>query len=201
MKKTLLFVIVILSFILTGCCEMKMDSLEEYKYYISESKIGYSSKELDHPDYFLPTHSFLNDYEYIVGEYHYYEHNPFCEIFTDKLPPDRTLIVLKYSESTYQEAKECVLNNIPKYDDYYYIYNDYQFYINKNFMDRFDENSYPQIPNWLTMVCYNDDNYVICFLGFSNSYPKLDEKYLTDLENNWQSFIEQYYGEYYDFSK
>ena len=42
---------------------------------------------------------------------------------------------------------------------------------------------------------------VICFLGFSNSYPKLDEKYLTDLENNWQSFIEQYYGDYYDFSK
>ena len=201
MKRVILLILIVLScFGLTGCCETKMDSLEEYKHYISESKIGYSSKELDHPDYFLPTHTFLNDYEYIMGEYHYYEHNPFCEIVTDKLPPDRTLIVLKYSESTYQEAKECVLNNIPKYDNYYYTYNDYQFYINKNFMDRFDGNYYPQIPRWFTMVCYNDDNYMICFLGFCNSYPKLDEKYLTDLENNWKSFIDQYYGEWYSFS-
>lgn len=29
----------------------------------------------------------------------------------------------------------------------------------------------------------------------------LDEKYLNNFEENFTSFIDQYYGEYYDFSK
>ena len=74
------------------------------------------------------------------------------------------------------------------------------FYVNGNFMMSFPDEYLPEIPNWFTMVSYNDLNNMICFLGFHNSYPKLPDKFLYDLQNNWQSFIEQYYGEFFVFN-
>ena len=202
MKKiTTYLLLLIVPFILSGCYEIKYNSLDEYKEYITNSKIGHSDFELDHPKYFLPTYTYLNDYTYLEGSYHFYSNSPFCDLDDKKQIPDRTLIVLKYDKDVYYEAKKCALDNIPIYEDKYYFYNNYQFYVNQNFMDSFDDKHRPEVPEWFTMVCYNDENNMICFLGFNNSYPKLDEKYLNDLDNNWISFIDTYYGEYYDFSK
>ena len=67
-------------------------------------------------------------------------------------------------------------------------------------MDRYVDVSVPEIPNVFTMVCYNDDNNMICFLGFCKTYPELDEKYINNFEENFTSFIDQYYGEYYNFN-
>jgi len=55
------------------------------------------------------------------------------------------------------------------------------------------------------MACYNDESHILIFIGLYSGTlagPScLDEKYLNDLDNNWISFIDTYYGEYYDFSK
>ena len=60
-------------------------------------------------------------------------------------------------------------------------------------------------PRKFTMACFNDDINVLIFIGFY-SYIKFgssifEEKYLNNFEENFTSFIDQYYGEYYDFSK
>ena len=54
-----------------------------------------------------------------------------------------------------------------------------------------------------TFACYNDENHTLIFLGIYASYynSTLDQKYIDDIEGNWMDFIDQYYGEYYDFSK
>ena len=72
--------------------------------------------------------------------------------------------------------------------------------MNGKFMKRFSDDKLPEIPNWFTMVSYNDLNNMICFLGFHNSYPELPDKFLNDLQNNWESFIDQYYGEFFNFN-
>ena len=110
------------------------------------------------------------------------------------------LLILKYEKSEYLEAKDYTLSNIPQYEEYFYTYNQYHFYVNKNFKDRYEKNQVPEMPHIFTMVCYNDEYNIIGFLGFSNTYPELDEKYINNLDENWTSFIDQYYGEYYDFS-
>ena len=186
--------ILIFAFSLTGCFyTIEHHSLDEYKAQIARSKIGYSDFETDLPDYFLPSLTFLDDYTYLDGQFHFYEEPPWG---ADK--PDRTFLWLKYDEETYLEAKECVLNSIPVFNDKYYFYGDYLFYVNGNFQKTIGG---PTIPEWFTMVCYNDTNNTICFLGFCNAYPKLDDKYMNDLDNNWESFIDTYFGEYYDFSQ
>ena len=198
-KKSLFLLIL---FMLTSCCyKTEYNSLEEYKKKINETGLGYSSFELDKPEYFLPGNTFLEDFSYLNGEYFFYEKSAFCDICGNEKMPDRVLLALEYDTASYYDAKEFVISNIPKYENYSYSYYNYHFYMNGNFMERFSNEELPEIPNWFTMVSYNDLNNMICFLGFHNSYPELDEKYLNDLENNWQSFIDQYYGKYYDFSE
>lgn len=195
MKKIGIFILLSVVLMLSGCFyEIEYNSLDDYKETITNSTIGYSDLGLDQPKYFLPSNTFLDDYEYLEGNYFFYDRSAFSDLFLDKSVPSRALIVLRYDAKKYDEAKECVLNNIPQYEDYFYTYNGYQFYVNKNLTD-------PRVPEWFTMVCYNDENNVICFLGFHNSYPPLDDKYLNDLDNHWESFIDEYYGEYYDFSQ
>ena len=200
MKKFYLILISILLVFLTSCCyEIEKNDLYDYKQYISESGIGYSDVELDHPDYFLPSRTFLTDYEYLTGNFYYYENSPFCDTDEHKYKPDRSFISLTYNKETYCLAKANVLKNIAVYNEKYYHYNDYQFYINKNFMDSIDTQDSTKMPSWFTMVCYNDTNNTIIFLGFSQSYPKLDDKYLYNIDNNWGDFIKQYYGDLYNF--
>ena len=200
MYKSCLFLLVLL--VLTSCCyNTEYNSLEDYKKKINETGLGYSSFELDNPDDFLPGTTFLEDFPYLNGEYYFYEKSSFCDICGDEKMPNRVLIALEYDTTYYYDTKEFVINNIHQYENYSYSYNNYHFYINSKFMGRFSNGELPEIPNWFTMVSYNDSNNMICFLGFHNSYPKLPEKYLNDLQNNWQSFIVQYYGEFFDFSK
>ena len=197
--KSCLFLLTL--FMLTSCCyKTEYNSLEEYKKKINETGLGYSSFELDKPEYFLPGNTFLEEFSYLNGEYFFYENSAFCDICGNEKMPNRVLIALEYDTASYYDAKEFVISNIPKYENYSYSYNNYYFYMNGKFMERFSDDKLPEIPNWFTMVSYNDLNNMICFLGFHNSYPELPDKFLNDLQNNWESFIDQYYGEFFNFN-
>ena len=200
MYKIKFFLIIITLFILSSCCyEIEYKSIDEYKERVMTSGFGFYDVEIDHPKYLLPSNNYLDEYSYLEGNYYFYENSPFCDFVMEKHKPNRYLIILKYSENIYYEAKQFVLENIPIYMEKKYSINNYQFYINKNFMDRFDKNDLPQVPKWMTMVGYNDEKSIICFLGFNNSYPKLEDKYLNEFDNNFEDFIVQYYSEYYEF--
>lgn len=201
MKKSKL-ISLLTTFLLSGCCyAIEKNSINEYKEKIAINDFGFSEIELDKPQYFLPSNTFLDVFKFLEGEYYFYEpcvHNKFC---SDYWKPIKVLLVLKYDECEYLKAKEYTNENIPKYKEYFYVYNDYQFYINKNFMDRYKNISIPEIPNIFTMVGYNDQYNIICFLGYAKTYNEMDEKYINNFDENFTSFIDQYYGEYYDFSK
>lgn len=207
MKKVIaiILLLVTLSVLLTGCGVSEVKSLDWYKEWLAARsfQFGFSDVGIDHPKYYLPSNTFLDDYTYLEGHHYYYETEDFNFLFNPNFMPDRSLIVLKYEETVYWQAKQCVLDNIPVFEDKYYTYGNYQFYVNKNFMDKFDYTAPARpIPEWCTMVCYNDANNTIGFLGFyKRAAYQLPEKYINDLENNWESFIDDYYGEYYDFSK
>lgn len=200
MKKFSICILLSFLFILSGCSVIEYNSLDEYKELMKKHGIGYSDVGIDSSDELLPSNTFLYDYEYLEGSYYYYDNEVF-NLPNEHYMPDRTLITLKYDNEKYYKAKECVLENIPQYGDYFYTYNNYQFYFNKNSMDRHYDEHPPEIFHWFTMACYNDENNMICFLGFNKTYHFRDDKYLNDLDNNWEAFIDEYYGEYFDFSK
>ena len=205
MKKVIaiILLLVTLSILLTGCGVVEINSLDRYKEWVSETTFGFSEVEIDHPKWFLPSYTFLDDYIYIEGNFYYYSTEDLHFLINKDFMPDRSLLTLKYEESVYLQAKQCVLDNILVFEDKYYTYGNYQFYVNKNFMDKVNYTAPDRpLPERCTMVCYNDENNTICFLGFyKRAAYQLSEKYINDLESNWTSFIDQYYGEYYDFSK
>lgn len=203
MKKIIIMLGFVMTILLSCCsCTERHNSLDEYKEFIVRSGIGYSDVEIDHPTYFLPSLTFLHDFDYKEGNYYYYDPGLKDSIVYKNNKPHKTLIVLKYEEPEYQKAKQFMLKEIPPYRRKYYVYGNYNFYINSNFMKSFDYTlPAPTFPRWVTMAYYNDNSYILGFIGMYIDINALEDKYLNDIENNWASFIDEYYGEYYDFSK
>lgn len=202
--KRLVSVILIMmcSLFVVGCYQdLEKNSLDEYILHISHNKIGYSSVEIDHPDYFLPSLTFIQDYDYIAGKYYWREEDHLRGLFTTNVNPEISFLCLQYDETTYYNAKEFMLGKIEPYNNMFYEYNNYIFFENSNAIKLRSSSS--RIPEWFTMACYNDVNYTLIFIGFDSGTlagPScLEKKYLENIEDNWISFLEQYYGECYDF--
>ena len=61
MKRLVSIILIMMcSLFVVGCYQdLEKNSLDEYILHISHNKIGYSSVEIDHPDYFLPSLTFI----------------------------------------------------------------------------------------------------------------------------------------------
>jgi len=204
MKKIISFILVIcMSLSLTSCYnDLQKNSLEEYVARVTKNQGGFSSHSIDNPRYFLPSISFLEEYGYLEGTYFWREDDSWREVFDqESVFPYIALLALKYDENTYKEAKKTMLEEIQPYEDKFYYYNEYNFYVNSNHRDIVMDGK-SRFPIEFTMACYNDENNTLIFMGFFISlYYCLDEKYLEDIEGNWEAFVDQYYGAYYDFSQ
>ena len=201
MKKLIAFVLIVcMSFCLSGCnLSVVEDSLDEYIAFVKKNEFGFSSLGIDDSKYFLPSASFLTDYEYLEGMYFLRDEDSWREwLGLKENIPEIAILTLKYDESTYEKAKQVMLEEIKPYNDKFYYYNDYNFYINSNHLDIVIDGE-TRFPQSFTMACYNDENYTLIFMGFY-AHP-LDEKYLEDIEGNWEAFVDQYFGAYYDFSQ
>ncbi len=203
MKRLISIILIMLcSMVLVGCYQdLERDSLDEYILNINQNKIGYSNVEIDHPDYFLPSATFIQDYDYVDGKYYWREDDPLRGLFTTNVDPEISFLCLQYDKTTYYNAKEFMLKEIEPYNNKFYEYKNYVFYENSNFINL----HYRNFPEWFTMACYNDEKYTLIYIGFNSStlagLSCLDKKYLENFEGNWISFLEQYYGESYDFHK
>lgn len=207
MKKIICVLIAFLLLILTSCsCSNKVNyhnSLDEYKKEVKRSAhlpepYGFSWEGLDWPNVFLPSATFLEDFDYITGGYVLREEDSIIPV-KDKYNADIVILYLEYGEVDYDSAKEFTIDNIFQYGDVY-SYNRYHFYRNNNYIKKYYDPKYPQDfiyqCNW---VGYNDDKQIIMFLSH---YIK-DETIETikeDFQKNFGLFLETYYGEFYDFN-
>lgn len=196
-KRVLSVIMLIFSILSLSSCytDFYYDSLDEYIKQIKTNENGFSSFEIDHPQYFLPTKSFITDFQYLDGRYIFYEEDIFK---FKKSHPSISILVLRYGEYAYSNAKTTMIDKLKNSDNIYYTYNDYNFYKNEKFMLYRGEQWFPK---WFTMACFNDKEQKLCFIGFYCSSDSFVKKYANDMDGNWMSFIDDYYGEYYDFSK
>ncbi len=195
MKKiVVLFYLLILAVSLCSCKTViiQHDSITEYVARIEGSNhgFGYSELEIDAAPYLLPSKTFITEYKYEAGEYHYYE-----EIDNAHNEPYISFLRLEYDELMYVKAKDFMLVNIPQYNDQIYKYNDYVFYQNGNFASHNLQYGYDGFGRWFTMACYNDAKQELVFIGFY----AIGAIELT--QQTWCDFIDKYYGQYHDFSK
>ena len=87
MKKIINFLLISMCIVLLSSCyqDLKKDSLDEYILQINQNKIGFSSVEIDHPDYFLQSLTFIQDYDYIDAKYYWREDDPLRGLFTSNV--------------------------------------------------------------------------------------------------------------------
>ena len=174
----LLLVLIICVVALSSCYDdWYFDSLDEYVEGISKPIYGggaHSHKELDSAENFLPSKTFFEDFEYIYGEYYFYEEDP----LRLRRNPEICFLYLQYESDIYVDAKEYMQENIKSANGEIYEYNGYCFYINANF--KADSGGH-NFPKYFTAACYNDTKHILMFIGFCEGYPSLDEKYLTPL--------------------
>ena len=81
-------------------------SLDQYAKQVRTQGFGHSSFEIDHPTYFLPTQTFLDDFPYVEGTYVWRLDGPLVDKKTSEnltdLFPEIALLVLTYEESVYR---------------------------------------------------------------------------------------------------
>ena len=199
MKKLICFLLAFLClFELCGCIFFEDTEMRGLDAYLSEIKKRQGKRwpGIANPEYLLPSLSFLEDYDYTDGGFYWYDGNTGYE----GALPEVVVLDLKYEKDVYIEAKRETLEKIEPYDGKYYYYNEYVFYENPHYSNRWE---YRRFPADFTMVCYNDANCTLLFLGlYIYSWGKpIKKEHFYDIENNWESFVDEYFGEYYDFSK
>ena len=200
MKKIIAFVFVIIFTLSLTSCDKPFvcDSLEEYIADIAEVEEneyigGYSSVEIDHPKYFLPSGSFFSDYTYSNGGFYIYERGLFEE------ESSKCILWLEYTPEVYTEAKTS-LNDIITQSKHSYSYGDYSFFLHHNFFEDFGGT----YPDWFTLAGYNDTSCTLFFLGFSrcpSRYNVSVEELNALMEPDFGKFLNTFYSEQYNFEE
>jgi hypothetical protein len=169
-----------------GCStDYDVHGFEKYFHHQANSTIlmGNSSVEIDQ---FGDIYPLYTDYSYIDGDYHYSleESLPFYNVL------ERTIVYFEYAESDYQNAKAYCQENLPTLGDTATEeYNGYVFY------DIYgDTNNYPRA---FQRVVFHEEKHIILFLGLYST-DKRANAVEQDIQD-WGSFLQKYFGEYYSF--
>ena len=129
----------------------------------------------------------INKFSYQSGDYFYLEVAPegFGSIY------DKALLYLTYDKTIYPAAKQYAMEQLDLSEEIVEEYNCFVFYDNQN--------PYVDIsPYEFNRFAYNDETNTLLFIGFYASMEFHDE--VDAYANDWGAFLENYYGEFYDFS-
>ena len=107
---------------------------------------------------------------------------------------DKSLLYLKYDSETYSEAKAYTLEQLKLSEQIVDIYNNYYFFENLTSRSTCLKDNFPYS---FVRFAYNDTNNTLVFIGF---YSGSGEKAKITADD-WGGFLEEYYGDWYDFSE
>ena len=144
----------------------------------------------------LPSSSFVDDFDYLDGDYEYRYYQKFGGDWYSK---EHALMYLIYDESNYLLAKEYMLENIALSSINVFSYNGYQFYenLNSHKLGAYYYRENEDFPYWFNMIAYNDESHTLMFLGFRVDNPK--EADTEVLESGDMALILRTYFSCYNF--
>lgn len=186
MKKVSLCLLILILCLLSGCTTVKIDGIENF----SE---GHSSVSLT--ENLIPSKEFLKDYEYIAGDYHYFEEKSFSESHLEV-----SIMVLKYETDEYQKAKEFCLEELWLSEENAKEYNGYIFKENLSLPYKYNDlinGVNEEFPHFFNMFSYNDDKCEIVSIGFWCGMKLYDDANLVN--EDFGAFLQKYYSKFYDF--
>ena len=132
---------------------------------------------------------FIDQFAYSEGYFYYY--GP-----VTLLPDSRESLFMffQYDDATYQLAKEYVIDTMPLSDSAVEEYNNYHFF------DVLGDHRYlNRYPSCFIRFCYNDTNNTLIFLALE-AFGQYRES-TSELADDWSAFLDEFYGQWYDFSQ
>ena len=147
--------------------------------------------------YLLPTDDFVNRFDYTDIDYHYREH---YESNIDFVGYEKSIVVIKYEENVYEQAKEFCLQEMTLSENYILEHNGYVFKENVELaieQDRYREDFVYSFPKRFNMFAYSDSLNCIIFLGFYCPDYTNEDAMLTI--KKWDQFLYRYYSDVYCF--
>ena len=138
MKKWFIGFLSLVCLITTSCDSHNIVSIENY--HPSLGSIGICN--------YFPTESFLEDYTYDDADFHFLGNSMFSSWEMQK-----SLLWLRYDQSTYTQVKELIIENTPFSEKNQYNYNNYIFIeslknVSKNSLDNEGENKRFPSKSW-----------------------------------------------------
>lgn len=131
---------------------------------------------------------FVEKFTYTDG---YYCHYCFSKSFFSSSSSDRALMFLQYDGETYEEAKAYVFANMDLSEESVESYNGYVFF------DIYTESFGINAPYQFKRFAYNESKKTLIFMGhYSFRYDDILDEY----SDNWGAFLNDFYGDWYDFS-
>lgn len=177
--KKILIVCLCLTLFLSSCSYThKVDGIENFDVNLPEFGVNRG---------ILPNESFISEYPYKNADYHYREdhRNTTLNIV------EKSLVAFEYEHNDYLKAKEYCVKTMSLTNAEALEYNGYTFLDNQSVLSDF--------PQHFNMVAYNDSKCELVFLGiYTDKYPSGG----TDAEEvkaNWGEFVEEYFGDIYDW--
>lgn len=173
MKKAIACVLLPLLLISLSACAFDNGFVYEHSGMEEFSTSSEGSMEIT--AWLLPSEDFPTLFPTTDSYYHYLftgsnEFIPLYEV-------ERSLMILTYDESDYEQAKEYCLTNMELSDTVVLEYNGYHF-IENLVAHRHDD----WFPWWINMLVYNDERHQLGFLGLNRSVEDID-RFLK--KNGW----------------
>lgn len=170
----ILVCVIILSF--CACEKIAFDGVENFS--TAHSGLSINSS-------LLPSDDFFDRFEYVDADYKYRAE---FKTYVSPTGIERSIVYVEYEPEIYEQAKEfcfqemMLRDNIQEYNGYTFIQNmGYEF------------------PKHFNMFAYNDSNCRLVFIGlYTIEYSEEDAQ---EVSENWGDFVEQYFGDLYDWSK
>ena len=191
LKLSIITLLLAVTICFASCAPITKEGLGEFS--AATSSMGLTA-------YLLPNDSFLTQFDYIDGNYHYFDN----DIHTAEAL-EKCMLWLKYDESQYNMAKEhCITQmalsekNIKTCGDYVFIEN---LALTQN-SETADSDMDSHFPYFFVMFGYNDTLNELFFIGYRCGkyvYNDIDAPMAELANTDFGVFLKNVYSEYYDF--
>ncbi len=181
-KAKLILVLFLSGIFLAACKPFYLTGIDSYN--SANSSVGITR-------YLLPSETFLEDFPSVEQEYNYKASNEFEPEISEQ-----AIMLLKYDPAIYTEAKQFCIDNMDLSEQNRFECHGYRFIHNTRLND-YDTDDDPdfQYPSRFNMICINDEKHILIFLGFCDT----ESEKVAKKKTNWESFLAEYFGEFYDF--
>ena len=199
-KLSLIISVFLLLFLLCSCTNESKECNKIYNRILEVNGIdNFKNNEGNYElnVYLLPTDDFINRFDYTDIDYHYREH---YESYVDFVGYEKSIVVIKYEEEIYEQAKQFCFEEMNLSETYTLKYNTNVFIENIELglaQNRYSEDFVYTFPKRFNMLAYNDSLNCLIFLGFY--CPDYTNEEAMLIIKNWGQFLNHHFSDVYDF--